>query len=120
EIQPTRRQALLLNDFTQLATDPQVRAAAAQLGVEWVYSSAGRIRTHDKPEPGLLHLDQQPYLTLVDRVGHASLYRVAWDKLPGGQAQVDRYASTRLSEPGVPGTWQSTSPSPLASPDSVC
>ena len=120
EIQPTRRQALLLNDFTQLATDPQVRAAAAQLGVEWVYSSTGRIRTHDKPEPGLLHLDQQPYLTLVDRVGHASLYRVAWDKLPGGQAQVDRYASTRLSEPGVPGTWQSTSPSPLASPDSVC
>lgn len=120
EIQPTRRQALLLNDFTQLATDPAVRAAAAQLGVEWVYSSDGRIRAHDKPMTGLMHLDHQPFLTLVDRVGHASLYRVAWDKLPGGQAQVDRYASTRVTEPGVSGTWQSTSPSPLASRSSVC
>jgi hypothetical protein len=120
EIQPTARQALLLNDFTHLATDPAVRAAAAQLGVEWVYSSDGRIRVNDKPRTGLAHLDQQPFLTLVDRVGHASLYRVAWNKVPGGQAQVDRYASTRVTEPGVPGTWQSTSPSPLASRSSVC
>ncbi|HEV7172789.1 DUF6541 family protein, partial [Pedococcus sp.] len=120
EILATRRQALLLNHFNQLATVPAVRAAAAQLGVEWVYSSAGRIRANDKPRTGLLHLDHLPFLTLVDRVGHASLYRVAWDKLPGGQAQVDRYASTRLREPGVPGTWQSTLPSPIATAWNAC
>ena len=120
EIEPTLRQALLLNDFTHLATDPAVRTAAAQLGVEWVYSGDGKIRANDKPRRGLMHLDQQPFLTLVDRVGHASLYRVAWDKLPGGQAQVDRYASTRVTEPGVPGTWESTSPSPIGSRSSVC
>ena len=120
EILPTERQELLLDHFRDLATDPAVRSAAAELGIGWVFVSNGRIRVADHPRPGLSRLSGLPFLTVVAKDADATLYRLDWSRVPGGTRQVTAAASRRVTEPGVPGTWQSTEPSPLAPGGKIC
>lgn len=119
-VPPTQRQKLLLTSFNRIAEDPQVRRAAAELGVTFVYVSVGRVRTWDRRPPGLLGLDRLPFLTLVARDGPARLYRVDWSRLPGGVAQLVATSPTRVHRAGVPGTWSTTDPSPTLPGRSVC
>lgn len=120
EILPTERQQLLLSRFHDLSTDPAVRSAAGELGIGWVFVSGGRIRPWDKPRPGLTNLSALPFLTLVAKDGDASLYKVDWNRVPGGQGTVTASASHQVTEPGVPGVWQSSDPSPLAPQGRIC
>lgn len=120
EILPTERQQLVFDRFRDLATDPAVRSAAAELGIGWVFVSGGKIRPWDKPRPGLTHLSGLPFLTLVARDGDASLYKVDWSRVPGGQSVVTAAARRQVTEPGVPGIWQSSTPSPLAPEGRIC
>ncbi|MGN6331425.1 MAG: DUF6541 family protein [Motilibacteraceae bacterium] len=119
-VPPTRRQKLLLTSFARIGQDPQVRRAAAELGVTFVYVSDGRVRRWDRRPPGLLGLDRLPFLTLVARDGPARLYRLDWSRLPGGTAPLTAAAPTRVHRAGVPGTWSTTDPSPVVPGRSVC
>ncbi len=120
EVIPTQRQQLLLTSLPKLPTDPAVRAAAAELGIDWVFVGEGRIRAGDKPKPGLVNLGHLPFLQLVAREGNASLYKIDWAKLPGGAAQVAADAHDRVSEPGVPGIWKMTDPSTVLAHGGIC
>lgn len=120
EILPTERQQLVFDHFRDLATDPAVRSAAAELGIGWVFVSGGKIRPWDRPRPGLTHLSGLRFLTLVARDGDASLYKVDWSQVPGGQSVVTAAARRQVTVPGVPGIWQSSDPSPLSPEARIC
>ncbi|MDV6012369.1 hypothetical protein F8178_07740 [Haloechinothrix sp. LS1_15] len=76
--QPPRAE-LLAERFADYATDPQVRAAVAELDIRWVI-----VGTHghlglppgDHRQPGLTGLDELPFLESVFRNEAATLYEI--------------------------------------------
>ncbi len=120
EVLPTNRQLLVLDDLPQLPTNPAVRKAAAELGIEWVYVADGRIRAWDTPKPGLTNAGSLPFLHLVVRNGNAALYRIDWSMLPGGIKQLQDLSQTRQQLAGVPGVWDNTNPDGIAPLGRIC
>ncbi|MGO4589977.1 DUF6541 family protein [Paenarthrobacter sp. 2TAF44] len=120
EILPTNRQLLVLQKLPELATDPDARAAASELGIEWVYIADGRIRAWDEPKAGLTHPDSIPYLKLVVRDGNAALYRIDWSQLPGGKQAFDAAAKDRVQLDGVPGILENRNPDGIAPLGRIC
>lgn len=120
EILPTNRQLLVLQKLPELATDPEARAAASELGIEWVYIADGRIRAWDEPKAGLTHPDSIPYLKLVVRDGNAALYRIDWSQLPGGKQAFDAAAKDRVQLDGVPGILENRNPDGIAPLGRIC
>ncbi len=120
EIIPTDRQLLLLNEFNRFDSDPEVRAAAADLGIEYVYVSDGRVRSYLPRPPGLEGLEDVRALTLVDREGGARLYRIDWDDVAGGRQLLEEAARDHVTHPGVPGIWETQDPAPLEDQNAVC
>ncbi len=120
EILPTNRQLLVLQKLPELATDPEVRDAAAELGIEWVYIADGRIRAWDEPKAGLTQPDSIPYLQLVVREGNAALYKIDWSQLPGGKEAFDAAATDRLQLDGVSGILENRNPDGIAPLGRIC
>ncbi|MGP0222812.1 DUF6541 family protein [Paenarthrobacter sp. NCHU4564] len=120
EILPTNRQLLVLQKLPELATDSEARAAAAELGIEWVYVADGRIRAWDEPKPGLTQPDSIPFLELVVREGNAALYRLDWSQLPGGKAEFDAAAKDRVQLDGVSGILENKNPDGIAPLGRIC
>ncbi|WP_284977160.1 DUF6541 family protein [Arthrobacter sp. efr-133-TYG-104] len=120
EILPTNRQLLVLQKLPELATDPQARAAASELGIEWVYIADGRIRAWDEPKAGLTHPQSIPYLNLVVREGNAALYKIDWSKLPGGKTAFDADAKDRVQMDGVAGVLENKNPDGIAPLGRIC
>ncbi|MET3903746.1 DUF6541 family protein [Paenarthrobacter sp. 4246] len=120
EILPTNRQLLVLQKLPELATDSEVRDAAAELGIEWVYIADGRIRAWDEPKPGLTQPDSIPYLQLVVREGNAALYKIDWSQLPGGKEAFDAAAKDRLQLDGVSGILENRNPDGIAPLGRIC
>ncbi|MFC8502034.1 DUF6541 family protein [Pedococcus sp. NPDC057267] len=120
EVLPTQRQELVLDHFRDMATDPAVRSAAAELDIGWVFVSGGKIRPWDHARPGLTDPSSLPFLQLVARDGDASLYRLDWNRLPGGGSALAAAAGRRVAEPGVPGPWSSREPSAVAPKGHTC
>lgn len=120
EVLPTNRQLLLWERFPDLAEDPAVRQAAAEMGIEWVYVADGRIRAWDEPKAGLESLDDLPFLTLVAREDNASLYRIDWAEVPGGVEQLDPYRANLLRRSGVAGVWENAAPDSIAELGWIC
>ncbi|MCT9870164.1 DUF6541 family protein [Paenarthrobacter aurescens] len=120
EILPTNRQLLVLQKLPELATDSEVRDAAAELGIEWVYIADGRIRAWDEPKAGLTQPDSIPYLQLVVREGNAALYKIDWSQLPGGKEAFDAAAKDRLQLDGVSGILENRNPDGIAPLGRIC
>ncbi|HKU34288.1 MAG TPA: DUF6541 family protein [Paenarthrobacter sp.] len=120
EVLPTNRQLLVLQKLPELATDAEARAAASELGIEWVYIADGRIRAWDEPKPGLTQPDSIPYLKLVTREGNAALYRIDWSLLPGGKEAFDADAKDRVQLDGVPGILENRNPDGIAPLGRIC
>ncbi|ASN52377.1 DUF6541 family protein [Sinomonas sp. R1AF57] len=120
EILPTNRQLLVLQKLPELATDSQARAAAAELGIEYVYIADGTIRAWDEPKPGLTHPDQIPFLKLLARDGNAAVYKLDWDSLPGGRAQLEARAGDRHQIGDVPGILLNSDPDGIAPLGRIC
>ena len=120
EIIPTDRQLLLLKSFNRFDSDQEVRRAAAELGVEYVYVSDGRVRSYLPRPPGLEGLEDVEALTLVDQEGEARLYRVDWERVPDGRQLVRAAAVDHVSHPGVPGIWATNDPAELEDQNAVC
>ncbi|MFJ6536266.1 DUF6541 family protein [Paenarthrobacter sp. NPDC091711] len=120
EILPTNRQLLVLQKLGDLATDDSARAAASELGIEWVYIADGRIRAWDEPKPGLTQPDSIPYLKLVQREGNAALYQIDWSQLPGGKQAFDAASKDRLQLDGVSGILENTKPDGIAPLGRIC
>ncbi|MEO3942511.1 DUF6541 family protein [Paenarthrobacter nicotinovorans] len=120
EILPTNRQLLVLQKLPELATDSEVRDAAAELGIEWVYIADGRIRAWDEPKAGLTQPDTIPYLQLVVREGNAALYKIDWSQLPGGKEAFDAAAKDRLQLDGVAGILENRNPDGIAPLGRIC
>ncbi|MGJ3188755.1 DUF6541 family protein [Paenarthrobacter sp. FR1] len=120
EILPTNRQLLVLQKLPELATDPAVREAASELGIEWVYIADGRIRAWDEPKAGLTQPDAIPYLKLVVREGNAALYQIDWSQLPGGKEAFDAAAKDRLQLDGVSGILENRNPDGIAPLGRIC
>ncbi|MGR0159515.1 DUF6541 family protein [Paenarthrobacter nitroguajacolicus] len=120
EILPTNRQLLVLQKLPELATDPEVRKAASELGIEWVYVADGKIRAWDEPKPGLTQPDSIPYLKLVVREGNAALYQIDWSQLPGGKDAFDADAANRLQLDGVSGILENRDPDGIAPLGRIC
>lgn len=116
---PDADQALLLDHFAQLATRSDVRAAAARLGITHVYVGRGFVRNTDKRVAGLAALDDLPFLTKVSGNADAQLYRIDWDRVPGGQPARPPAGVQWERQPGVPGLWGVTPPS-FVPADRVC
>ncbi|WP_405472255.1 DUF6541 family protein [Paenarthrobacter ilicis] len=120
EILPTNRQLLVLQKLGDLASDDAARAAASELGIEWVYIADGRIRAWDEPKPGLTQPDSIPYLKLVVREGNAALYQIDWSQLPGGKQAFDAASKDRLQLDGVSGILENTKPDGIAPLGRIC
>ncbi|MGF6833849.1 hypothetical protein QF015_002024 [Paenarthrobacter sp. TE4293] len=120
EILPTNRQLLVLQKLPELATDTEVRDAAAELGIEWVYIADGRIRAWDEPKAGLTQPDSIPYLKLVVREGNAALYKIDWSQLPGGKEAFDAAAKDRVQLDGVSGILENRNPDGIAPLGRIC
>ncbi|NQD88573.1 hypothetical protein HP499_12285 [Paenarthrobacter sp. CM16] len=120
EILPTNRQLLVLQKLPELATDTEVREAAAELGIEWVYIADGRIRAWDEPKAGLTQPDSIPYLQLVVREGNAALYKIDWSQLPGGKEAFDAAAKDRVQLDGVSGILENRNPDGIAPLGRIC
>jgi hypothetical protein len=120
EILPTNRQLLVLQKLPELATDTEVREAAAELGIEWVYIADGRIRAWDEPKAGLTQPDSVPYLQLVVREGNAALYKIDWSQLPGGKEAFDAAAKDRVQLDGVSGILENRNPDGIAPLGRIC
>lgn len=120
EILPTNRQLLVLQKLPELAVDEQARAAAAELGIEYVYVADGRIRAWDEPKPGLTNPDGVPFLRVLTRDGNAALYKVDWDALPGGRAQLEATEEDRHQLGDVPGILLNTDPDGIAPLGRIC
>lgn len=120
EILPTNRQLLVLQKLGDLASDDAARAAASELGIEWVYIADGRIRAWDEPKPGLTQPDSIPYLKLVVREGNAALYQIDWSQLPGGKQAFDAASGDRLQLDGVSGILENTKPDGIAPLGRIC
>lgn len=122
EILPTNRQLLVLQKLPDLATDPAVRKAASELGIEWVYIASGTIRAWDEAKPGLTHPDSIPFMKLVVRDGNAALYKIDWSQLPGGRAAFDADNVLRkdFDNGNVPGVMLNTDPDGIAPLGRIC
>ncbi|MFJ5954986.1 DUF6541 family protein [Paenarthrobacter sp. NPDC092416] len=120
EILPTNRQLLVLQKLPELATDAEARAAASELGIEWVYIADGRIRAWDEPKAGLTQPDSIPYLDLVVREGNAALYKIDWSQLPGGKEAFDASAKDRVQLDGVAGILENRNPDGIAPLGRIC
>ena len=120
EILPTNRQLLVLQKLPELAVDAQVRAAEAELGIEYVYIADGRIRAWDEPKPGLTNADEVPFLQLLVKDGNAALYKIDWDALPGGRAQLEASEEDRRQLGDVPGILLNTDPDGIAPLGRIC
>lgn len=69
-------QQLLLHDFNQLDTNPQVRAAAKRLDLRWVFVGRGFVRPYYSRYEGLRDLDAVHSLSLVYNSPDAAIYRI--------------------------------------------
>ena len=70
---------LLADRFNHYPGDPEVRAAVARLGVEYVMLDRGFVRSYYLREPGFRGLDQMPWLTVEYRNPDAVIYRIPAD-----------------------------------------
>lgn len=120
EIVPTDRQLLLLLHFDEFDSNPDVRQAAAELGITHVYVGSGGVRTRLVTPAGLTDLDDVSALHLVEENSAARVYELDWSQVPGGLELFESTAKDRERREGVPGIWESGDPAPLVDQNAVC
>lgn len=116
----TRDQELLFTAFDEIEERPEVVDAAARLDIHWVYLSGGYIIPRDMPAPGLQDLDDVDAVSLVAQSGDARLYRLDWDRVPGGAQALAEAEGTQTGLEGVPGMWGTTEPQPVTADRLTC
>lgn len=120
EVIPTLRQELLLEHFNDFDDDPEVRRAAAELGITHVYVGSGLVRQYLDPPAGLEHLDDVEALRLVAANSDARVYEIDWASVPDGQQLLEEARKGQERREGVPGIWESKDPDALADRNAVC
>ncbi|MFJ4107264.1 DUF6541 family protein [Oerskovia enterophila] len=120
EVIPTLRQELLLEHFNDFDDDPEVRRAAAELGITHVYVGTGLIRQYLDQPSGLEDLDDVEALRLVAGNSDARIYEIDWASVGDGQQMLDQARENQVHRDGVPGIWESKDPDALADRNAVC